>query len=143
MLWITRKHIRVNRTATAWLIRRFVDPDARFVFLEPAEVARFERERGDALGFDAPGARYANDGGVTSFEQIRKERVGPDTALDALARIVHGADIAGRESDTPESPGLKLLSRGFPLVARDDHETVEKAAFLYDALYAALRAREA
>jgi len=142
MRWVTRKHIRVNRTATAWLIRRFVDPGAEFVFVEPADVARFEREQ-SAIGFDAPGARYSNDGGVTSFEQIRRERVGPDAALDALVRIVHGADVAGREADTPESPGLKLLSRGFPLVARDDYETVERAAFLYDALYAALRERGA
>ena len=140
MLWVTRKHIRVNRTATAWLIRRFVDPSAEFVFVLPGEVARVQEQRG-AIGFDAPGARYANDGGVTSFEQIVREHAPDDPALAALARIVHGADVAGREGDTPESAGLKLLSRGFPLAARDDHETVAKAAFLYDALYAALRER--
>jgi hypothetical protein len=140
MLWVTRKQIRVNRTATAWLIRRFVDPSAEFVFVEPSEVVQVQRER-DAIGFDAPGARYANEGGVTSFEQLVREHAPGDAALAALARIVHGADVAGCEADTPESAGLKLLSRGFPLVARDDHETLAKAAFVYDALYAALDER--
>lgn len=140
MLWVTRKQIRVNRTATAWLVRRFVDPQAEFVFVEPAEVERVGREQG-AIGFDAPGARYANDGGVTSFEQIIAAYGLADPALQELARIVHAADVAGQEALAPEAPGLKLLSRGFPLVARDDHETVASAAFLYDALYAALQER--
>ena len=140
MLWVTREHIRVNRTATAWLVRRFVDPEAEFVFVAPADVARVQRER-SAIGFDAPGARYSNEQGVTSFEQLANERVPADAALRELGRIVHGADVAGQEAFTPESAGLKLLSRGFPLVARDDHETVERALFLYDALYAALRER--
>lgn len=61
--------------------------------------------------------------------------------LHDLARIVHAADVAGQEALAPEAPGLKLISRGFPLVSRDDHETVERASFLYDALYAALRER--
>ncbi len=140
MRWVTRRHIRVNRTATAWLVRRFVDPDAELLFVAPEEVARVQREQG-AIGFDAPGARYSHDGGVTSFEQLVEEHAPSNAALRALARIVHGADVAGRESLTPESAGLKELSRGFPLVARDDQETVEKAMFLYDALYAALQER--
>ncbi len=140
MRWVTRKHIRVNRTATAWLVRRFVDPQAEFVFVAPEDVARLQREEG-AIGFDAPGARYSNAGGVTSFEQLVAEHTPGDAVLRELARIVHGADVAGQESTTPESAGLKALSRGFPLVARDDHETVERAMFLYDALHAALRER--
>jgi hypothetical protein len=140
MLWVTRKQIRVNRTATAWLIRRFVDAHAEFSFVEPSDVERVQRETG-AIGFDAPGARYANDGGVTSFEQIVAAYGLADPALHEIARIVHAADIAGQEALAVEAPGLQLISRGFPLVARDDHETIEKAAFLYDALYAALRKR--
>ena len=140
MRWVTRKHTRVNRTATAWLVRRFVDPQAEFVFVEPAEVARVQRESG-AIGFDAPGARFSNDGGVTSFEQILAAYELVDPVLHELARIVHAADVAGQEAFAPEAPGLKLISRGFPLVSRDDHETVERASFLYDALYAALRER--
>ncbi len=138
MRWVTRKQIRVNRTATAWLVRRFVDAEAEFV--APDDVARVERDE-NAIGFDAPGARYSNAGGVTSFEQILAAYRLDDPVLQQLARIVHGADVAGREALTPESAGLKLLSRGFPLVARDDHETLAKAAFLYDALYAALHER--
>jgi hypothetical protein len=138
--WVTRKHIRVNRTATAWLVRRFVDAQAEFVFVEPSEVERVQRE-GGAIGFDATGARFANDGGVTSFEQILAAYGLADPVLHQLARIVHAADVAGQEALAVEAPGLKLVSRGFPLVARDDHETVEKASFLYDALYAALTER--
>ncbi len=140
MRWVTRKHIRVNRTATAWLVRRFVDREAEFVFVEPEAVARIEREEG-AIGFDAPGARFTNAGGVTSFEQILAAYGLADPVLGELARIVHAADVAGKEALVPEAAGLKLLSRGFPLVARDDAETVERASFLYDALYAALAER--
>jgi hypothetical protein len=138
--WVTRKHIRVNRTATAWLVRRFVDPQAEFVFVEPSEVERVQRESG-AIGFDAPGAHYSNDGGVTSFEQILAAYGLADPVLHELARIVHAADVAGQEALAAEAPGLMLISRGFPLVARDDHETVERASFLYDAMYAATKER--
>ncbi len=140
MRWVTRRHIRVNRTATAWLVRRFVDREAEFVFVEPEAVARVERDEG-AIGFDAPGARFSNAGGVTSFEQILAAYGLADPVLGELARIVHAADVAGEEALVAEAAGLKLLSRGFPLVARDDHDTVERASFLYDALYAALAER--
>ena len=142
MKWVTRKSIRVNRTATAWLIRRFVDPKAEFLFVEPADVARVERET-EAIGFDAPGARYSHEKGVTSFEQILAERGPDDPVLRDMARIVRGADIAGAEATTPESPGLKAISQGFPRVTKDDQETLAKASFLYDALYASLDARKA
>jgi len=142
MLWVTRKRIQVNRAATAWLVRRFVDPEAEFLFVEPEAVAAVQRERG-AIGFDAPGARYphADDHGRCSFEALVQEHRAEDAALVAMARIVHGADFAADVDMTPESAGLVAISRGFPLVARDDHETVEKASFLYDALYAALQKR--
>lgn len=97
MLWVTRSRIRVNRAATGWLVRRFVDPEARFCFVDPAEVARIQVDLG-AIGFDAPGATYPHK------------------------------DAAG-------------ISRGFPLVATDDHETLGRSAFLYDALYASLQQR--
>lgn len=137
MKWVTRKGIRVNRTATAWLIRRFIDPQAEFHFREPDDVARFEREHG-AIGFDAPSTRYAHDHGVTSFEQIIAEHRLTHPALARLARIVHAADVPGALHEAAEAAGLQAISRGFPLVAQDDHETVARASFLYDALYAAL-----
>jgi len=139
MHWVTRRHIRVNRTATAWLIRRFVDVDAQFAFVEPESVAEVQRSTG-AIGFDAPGARYphVDDRGRCSFEMLAEEHRPDDVALRRLARIVHGADLP---DDAPpvESAGLRAISAGFPEVGRDDHDTAERAAFLYDALYASLQ----
>ena len=140
MRWVTRRHIRVNRAATSWLVRRFVDPDAEFLFVEPDEVARLERELG-AIGFDAPGARYPHkdDRGQCSFEALVHERCPDDAALRRLALIVRSADFSEELTLTPEGAGLRAISRGFPLVSRNDHETVERAGFLYDALYASLQ----
>jgi len=141
MRWVTRRTIRVNRTATAWLLRRFVDPAAELAFVEPERVAAAQAE--GAVGFDAPGARYPHRDaeGRCSFEALVAAHRPDDTALRELARIVHGADFADEVGLTPESAGLRAISRGFPLVAKDDHEIVERATFLYDALYAALAER--
>jgi hypothetical protein len=141
MLWATRKHIRVNRTATAWLVRRFVDPGARFLFVEPERVAALERSEG-AIGFDAPGARYPHrdERGRCSFEALVEEHRPDDPVLRRMASIVRGADFPDEPAPEPEAAGLRALSGGFPLVAADDHETLERAAFLYDALHASLSA---
>ena len=138
--WVTRRQIRVNRAATAWLIRRFIDPDATFSFMEPDQVAAVQRETG-AIGFDAPGARYPHkdDRGRCSFEALVEEHRPDDPALRALARIVHSADFKEGLAAVPEAAGLLAISQGFPLVARDDLDTVERASFLYDALYAFLQ----
>src|SRR2546426_896143 len=127
-------------TAAAWLIRRFIDPAATFTFVEPGDVAEVERRTG-AIGFDAPGARYPHqdDRGRCSFEALVQEHRPDDPALGALARIVHSADFKEGLAAIPEAVGLLAISRGFPLVARDDGDTVERASFLYDALYAALQ----
>ena len=143
MKWVTRKRIQVNRAATAWLVRRFIDPQAEFIFVEPDQVAGIQATQG-ALGFDAPGARYPHQDaqGRCSFEALVDERCPGDPALKELARIIHGADLKDLGA-APECPGLLTISRGFPLVARDDQETMEKTAFLYDALYASLNQRRA
>jgi hypothetical protein len=140
--WVTRRSIRVNRTATAWFILRFVDAEAELLFVEPHEVAEVQ-EKEQAIGFDAPGARYphADARGRCSFEALVEEHRPDDAALRELARIVHGADFADAVALTPESAGLRAISGGFPLVAGDDRETVARASFLYDSLYAALRER--
>lgn len=140
MKWVTRKRIHVNRTATGWLIRRFLDPDAEIVFVEPGEVAAVQ-EREGALGFDAPGARYphADSLGRCSFEQLVAERLASDGALVRLARIVHGADFPKEIDCTRESAGLWAISQGFTDVCDDDAEILERASFLYDSLYAHLR----
>jgi hypothetical protein len=142
MKWVTRKRVHVNRAATAWLIRRFVDPGAEILFVDPEDVAEVQRQEG-ALGFDAPGARYPHkdEKGRCSFEQIVDERFGDDAALVALAHIVHGADFPNEPQKKPESIGLWAISQGFTDVARDDVEITEKAAFLYDSLYAHLKRR--
>jgi hypothetical protein len=139
MQWITRRSVRVNRAATAWFIRRFVDRAPHFVFVDAEDVAGVQRMTG-GVGFDAPGARYPHRDaeGRCSFEALVATYRPRDAALAAMARIVHGADFAEEVDPTPESAGLRAISRGFPLVAHDDHETVERAAFLYDALYASL-----
>jgi hypothetical protein len=141
-LWVTRRRIQVNRVGTAWLIRRFLDPDAEFRFVEPEEVAGVQSREG-AMGFDAPGATYPHKDarGRCSFEALVEDRLSQDAALVEMARIVHGADFADDVGVTPESAGLRAISRGFPLVAKDDVETLARAAFLYDALYASLSAR--
>lgn len=142
MKWVTRKRIHVNRAATGWLIRRFLDPDAEILFVEPDEVAAVERREG-AIGFDAPGARYphADASGRCSFEQLVAERLADDAALTLLAPIVHGADFPEEIVATPESAGLWAISQGFTDVADDDAEILARASFLYDSLYAHLRRR--
>lgn len=142
MKWVTRHRIRVNRAATAWLIRRFIDRDATFIFCPPEEVEGIQRAEG-ATGFDAPGARYphSDERGRCSFEALVDEHCIEDPALKQMAAIVHGADFRDVPDRAPEAAGLQAISYGFPLVCRDDHETVERAGFLYDALYAALRER--
>jgi len=141
MKWVTRKQIRVNRVATAWLIRRFIDPQAEFIFVEPDEVAQVQREQ-NAKGFDAPGATYPHkdDQGRCSFEALVDEYCSADPVLRQIARIVRGADFPEEIDLTKESAGIRAISHGFPQVTRDDTETVEKASFLYDALYASLQA---
>ena len=142
MKWITRKHIHVNRTATVWLVRRFLDPAAEVLFVEPEAVAPRARELA-AVSFDAPGARYPHKDrqGRCSFEQLVAERLPDDPALARLARIVHGADFPEEMATTSESAGLWAISQGFTLVSQDDQEIAARAAFLYDSLYAHLRRR--
>ena len=143
MKWVTRKNIRVNRVATAWLIRRFIDPAAEFSFVEPEVVAQAQIHQG-AKGFDAPGATYPHKDaqGRCSFEALVGEFCAADPVLKEIARIVRGADFPDEIDLTKESAGIRALSHGFPLVARDDAETIEKASFLYDALYASLKAEQ-
>ena len=140
MRWITREQIRVNRTATCWLIRRFLDPDAEFIFVPPDKVAPMQTELG-ATGFDAPGATYPhqNAQGLCSFAALVRERLSHDPVLLKMARIVQAADIKGQIDNHPAARGLQLISRGFPLVTSNDHETAQHAAFLYDALYESIK----
>ncbi len=151
-MWATRKSIHVNRTATAWLIRRFLDPAAEIRFVEPGQVADLQRSEG-AIGFDAPGAVHPHRDaeGRCSFERLVDEHFGRDPALVALARIVHAADFfyssavegAGAPEGPAEAYGLWAISQGFTEVGKDDDEIVARASFLYDSLLAHLQKRNA
>ncbi len=143
MKWVTRRRIHVNRTATGWLIRRFLDPAAEILFVEPDEVGAVQ-ERDSAVGFDAPEARYAHrdESGRCSFEQLVDEWLAGDQALLRLAKIVHGADFPAEMDVTRESAGLWAISQGFTDVGTDDADILERATFLYDSLYAHLRRQE-
>jgi len=143
MKWVTRRHIRVNRAATAWLVRRFIDPAATFAFVAPDEVSGFQAREG-ATGFDAPGATYphADAHRRCSFEALVAERLAADRALVAMSAIVHGADFPDEMAITAESAGLHAISIGLALVADDDDLMLERASLVYDALYAHLTERE-
>lgn len=140
MKWVTRKRIHVNRTATGWLIRRFLDPEAQILFVEPEDVAGIQ-EREGAIGFDAPGATYLHrdEQGRCSFEALAAEKLPADEALARLGRIVHGADFPAEMDATRESAGLWAISQGFGDVGKDDADILDRASFLYDSLYAYLK----
>jgi hypothetical protein len=139
MKWVTRPSIRVNRTATCWLIRRFLDAEAEFLFVPAEEVASIQAESG-ATGFDAPSATYPhkNAEGLCSFAALVHERLADNPVLIEMARIVQAADFKDQLDAHPAARGLELISRGFPRVTKDDHETAERASFLYEALYASV-----
>ena len=130
MKWVTRERIRVNRTATCWLIRRFLDSEAEISFVRAEEVARVQDAQ-VAIGFDAPGATYPhkNDRGLCSFAALVHERLVENPVLVEMARIVQAADFKDQLNDHPAAVGLELISRGFPIVTKNDHETAERAAF--------------
>ena len=140
MKWITRQRIQVNRTATCWLITRFIDREAEFLFVPPDEVASMQAKE-CATGFDAPNATYPhkNREGLCSFAALVHERLAHDQVLVEMARIVQAADFNDQLDDHPAAYGLQLVSRGFPLVTNNDHETAKRASFVYDALYASIK----
>ena len=142
MHWVTGRGIKINRAATAWLIRRFIDPQATFVFVRPAEVAETAQSL-NGTGFHAPNCQYparAADG-RTPFEALVAERCADDPVLAEMSTIVRHADRP-EAVPVPEAAGLRLITGAFPLIAGDDQETVDRSAFLYDAMYAGLEARQ-
>ena len=136
MKWITRENAAVDRIACPWLIRRFIDPEAEFLFVSPADVPARAQQEG-AIPFDVEGVELGHRDGRCSFESIvLKYRLGSDPALARIADIIHGADITEHSSRTPESIGLKAIAHGFRLVwGRDDHRKLELEFPIYDALY--------
>ena len=105
MQWVTRARPKVDRVACPWLIRKYIDVDAEFLFVPPAEVLAVAEHTG-ALSFDAPGARFDHRDGRCTFEVLIAEYDLRAPALAELAAIVHGADVSGAEDHTPQSHGL-------------------------------------
>jgi hypothetical protein len=141
MRFVTRKNAAVDRIACPWLIRRFIDADAEFLYVEPDDVRRVASDM-DAIPFDVEGAELGHVDGRCSFESILLKYDLDDPALQRLAMIVHGADVAADTDRTPEAAGLKAIAMGFRLVYGErDIEKLEAQMPLYDALYAWCRAR--
>ena len=135
MTWVTRSHIHVDRVACPWLITRFVDSEAEFVFVPKGEVERVARETG-AVPFDVPGAELGHKEGRCSFESIMAKYGLNDAGLVRLARIVHAADVAQDIDSDPIARGLEAIASGYSLRFPDDHENLARQFEVYDALYA-------
>jgi hypothetical protein len=137
MKWITREHVKVDRVACPWLIRKYIDPEAEFLFVPAADVAAVA-ERESATPFDVGGAVLGHRDGKCSFETIIDEYglLARDPSLARMAEIVHGADVSADLDRVPVSRGLKAIAEGFGLVYTDDHAILAAEFPLYDALHA-------
>jgi len=139
MKWVTREYVHVDRTACPWLIKKFVDSQAQFIFVPAENIEEVVRTEG-AIPFDAPGVKLGHRGGKCSFETIIEEYSLEDPVLHELARIVHSADTRDTEL-APEGLGLSAIMTGARLNVKDDFEAVEKASYVYDALYSYCKLR--
>lgn len=136
MKWITREKVKVDRVACPWLIKKFVDQDAEFIFV-PTDKVMEMAEREKAIPFDVPGVELGHHEGKCSFEAIIAKHRIKDPAVYLLAKIVHGADVKQDLYGRPESPGLEAIAEGFrSLNLKNDHEILDKEFIVYDALYA-------
>lgn len=135
MRWVTRSHVHVDRVACPWLIRRFVDSQAEFIFAARDRVEAVAREQG-AIPYDVPGAELGHHEGKCSFEAILKKYGLNDPALKRLAGIVHAADIAADLRTDEIAPGLEAIATGFGLLIPDDEANLRAQFLVYDALYA-------
>lgn len=135
MLWVTRSHVHVDRVACPWLIRRFVDSEAQFMFVPRSQIDKVAAETG-AIPFDAPDVELGHHNGKCSFETIMEKYELTDPGLLRLAKVVHAADIAADLHSDEIAPGLEAIATGFSLILPDDRANLEKQFVVYDALYA-------
>jgi hypothetical protein len=141
MKWITRKDVKVDRVACPWLIKRFVDPQAEFLFVEEKDLVE-QAKKQDAIAFDAPrieAVKLNHRGSRCSFEAILEDFNLSDSALQKLALIVRAADVKGQESVAPEGIGLRSIAQGFAAMGISDEERLARQFPVYDALYAYVR----
>jgi hypothetical protein len=137
MKWITREHVKVDRVACPWLIKKFIDPEAQFVFVPTDQViATAEKER--AIPYDVKGVEFGHRNKECSFDAfVRKYSLDQDPAIVLLAKIVNGADTDNSLWNQPEAAGLNAVAEGFRhLGFKDDHEINAAEWIVYDALYA-------
>jgi rhodanese-related sulfurtransferase len=132
--WVTRERPKIDRIACPWLVRRFVDPDAEFLYVPAPAVTKTAEEK-TAVPYDVPGVEFSHDGELCSFDAFLRFYRLQDPALSRLALIVRGADT-NRLELTPQSHGLAAISLGLSRNFTDDHEMLEHGMVLYDALYA-------
>jgi hypothetical protein len=137
MKWVTRENANVDRIACPWLIRRFIDKDAEFLYVPRDQVLETAETTG-AYSYDAPGARYTHRDGKCSFDVLVEEYgLTGDSALVRLAEIVHAADVSEDRNTSPEGPGLYAIAHGFALLhGTADHDKLALETPMYDALYA-------
>jgi hypothetical protein len=134
MRWVTRSHVHVDRVACPWLIRRFVDSEAEFIFVPASRIQEVAEDEG-AIPFDAPGVELGHRDGNCSFETIIAKYELKDKALLKLAHIVHCADTDALAED-PLAAGLEAIAVGYSLRFPDDHANLARQFEVYDALYA-------
>jgi len=135
MKWITRSHVHVDRVACPWLIRRFIDNQAEFLFVPKNQVVGVATETG-AIPFDAPGVELGHHEQRCSFESIMLKYGLTDAALLRMAKIIHAADVEEDRNSDPLAPGLEAIAVGYSLRFPDDEENLANQFDVYDALYA-------
>ena len=135
MKWITRSHVHVDRVACPWLITRFIDNEAEFLFVPKSQIDQVARDTG-AIPFDAPGVELGHHEGRCSFESIILKYDLKDPGLLRLAKIVHAADVSADIDADPIARGLEAIAAGFSLRYPDDEENLARQFEIYDALYA-------
>src|SRR5438093_905238 len=138
MKWITRKNIKVDRVACPWLIQRFIDPDAEFLFVEEAQLLDVAAREG-AIPFDAPRlstVKLNHRGDRCTFEAIIEDYKLNERGLSSLALIVRAADIKGQEHVAPEGLGLRAIAEGFRVMDLSDEDRLANQIPVYDALFA-------
>lgn len=135
MKWITRSHVHVDRVACPWLISRFIDSEAEFIFVARSQVEQAVKETG-AIPYDVSNVELGHRDGKCSFESIIEKYGLTDTALLRLAKIVHAADVSADLHTDDIAPGLDAIAVGYSLRFPDDMENLETQFCVYDALYA-------
>jgi hypothetical protein len=135
MKWVTWEHIGVDRMASAWLIRRSIDPEAEFSFIRTGEKPL--RENGEP--FDIPGARFSHHGGHCTFYALVKVYKLNDPILRRIAQMVDEADEIQEVAVEPAAQGLDLICRGLRQISHDDYEAMQRGSLIYDAVYAQLQ----